>query len=484
ASCRWILDDRGTIEALEQSPARNPVDADRRTPLSPESPAYLIYTSGSTGTPKGTVVTHNGLASLAGAMIERFVLTAESRVSQLASPGFDASMMELLMALTSGAVLVLSGRSVMGGEALGRWLEEQRISHALMSPSTLASMDVRELRDLQTLVMGGEECTAEVASKWWAGRRVINAYGPTEATICATLSGPLSREVGTPIGRPVWNTKVYCLDSRLRPVPVGVTGELYLAGGGLARGYLKRAALTAGRFVANPHGEPGTRMYRTGDLVRWRADGVLEFVGRSDQQVKIRGFRIEPGEIEAALREQPGVAQAVVIARTDRADERCLVGYVVAAGGQQLDPFEIRQRLMERLPGYLVPAAVVELEALPLTPNGKLDRRALPEPVWQGRGYRPPRTLQEEIVCSLFAEVLSVKRVGVGDNFFELGGHSLLATRLVSQIRSSLGVTLLIRTIFESSTPEQLAVIIEERILDEIEQLENEEKIGHANGAN
>ena len=454
------LDDPQLAAVVARQPDGAVTDQERITPLLLPHPAYVIYTSGSTGRPKGVVVSHQGLASLSAFLISTLEIGPGSRVGQVASLSFDAAVMELVMSLPAGATLALPEPGPLAGEVLADALSELRVSHALIGPAALAGVTTGQLPGLKCLLVGGEACPGEVSAAWSAGRRMFNAYGPTETTVVATMSGQLSGADAPPIGGPIWNMRAYVLDERLELVPPGVAGELYLAGPGLARGYLNRAGLTAERFVACPFA-PGERMYRTGDLVRWQDGGELEYLGRVDDQVKVRGFRIEPGEIEAVLAAQPGVARAVVVVREDRPGDRRLVGYVVPAGGSRLDPAGIRAAAGRVLPEHMVPVAVVVLDALPLSVNGKLDRRALPAPTFNAGAGREPSSPAEGILCELFAEVLGVERVGVNDSFFDLGGHSLLVTQLISRVRSVLGVELGIQVVFENPAVESLARSLE-----------------------
>ncbi|WP_425581656.1 amino acid adenylation domain-containing protein, partial [Streptomyces stramineus] len=443
-----------TADAPGAGPEHDPSDADRVAPLLLGHAAYVIYTSGSTGRPKGVLVAHSGMASFAADKIARHGVRPGGRVLQFASPSFDASVLEVWVAFLSGGCLVIPPAGPLAGETLVRVLAELRINHAVLSPAAVASMPAADLPELRSLVLGGDAFTGELVGRWSQGRRMINGYGPSEASVEVTASAPLTEAVAPPIGRPVWNTRVYVLDAALRPVPAGVPGELYVAGIQLARGYLGRPELTAGRFVANPFDEPGGRMYRTGDLAKWRTDGQLEFVGRVDHQVKVRGFRIELGEIENALAAHPAVGPVAVVVREDRPGDKRIVAYVVPAGaGANPDARALRDHVASVLPEYMVPSAFVPLDALPLAPTGKVDRKALPEPRISGAdGGRGPRDAREEILCGIFAEVLGVERAGIDDNFFDLGGHSLLATRLTSRIRTTFGAELAVRDLFEAPT--------------------------------
>ncbi|MGW3040411.1 non-ribosomal peptide synthase/polyketide synthase [Kitasatospora sp. NPDC001159] len=425
---------------------------------SPDDAAYVIYTSGTTGRPKGVVVTHRGIGNLAAAQIERFAIDTESRLLQFASPSFDAAVSEIVTSLVAGATLVLAPTAeLLPGPTLTGVMARHGVTHATIPPTVLAAISPDDLPGLRTLVVAGEPCPQHLVDQWAPRLRMINAYGPTETTVCATMSDPLST-TAISIGRPITNTSVYVLDARLRPVPTGVAGELYVSGPGLARGYLNRGGLTAERFVPNPFGAAGSRMYRTGDLASWTRDGRLAYVGRADQQLKLRGFRIEPAEIESVLLDHPDVSQAAVVLREMSQGGRRLVAYVVPGDGVTIDPMVLRKQLSGQLPDYMVPAAFVSLAALPVTPNGKLDRPALPAPDAEGSVSRgAPRTPREEVLCGLFAEALEVGRVGIEDSFFDLGGDSLMAAGLVSRVNLTFGTKVSIAALFESPTVESLA---------------------------
>ncbi|KAA5835174.1 amino acid adenylation domain-containing protein [Saccharopolyspora hirsuta] len=421
----------------------------------PQHLAYAIYTSGSTGRPKGVQVTRANLDNFLASMREDVGLAADHRMLAVTTVSFDIAGLELYLPLAVGATVVLADEdTVRDPRALGALIERTGVTHAQATPSlwhALVTGAPEHVRGLRVLV-GGEALPAPLAEQLVElGGRVTNLYGPTETTIWSA-SATVDRVDGAPpIGRPIANTTVRVLDAHLRPVPVGVPGELYIGGLGVARGYANRAGLTAERFVADPAGAPGERMYRTGDLARWRADGQLEYLTRVDDQVKVRGFRIELGEIEACLADHPGIAQVAVAVRDQR-----IVAYPVPESGAEPDVDELRELARRRLPEYMVPSAFAVLDELPLTPNGKLDRKALPEPELTGTG-RAPRNRREEVLCGLFAEVLGVAEVGIDDGFFDLGGHSLLATRLISRIRAEFAVELPIRELFVQPTPAGLA---------------------------
>ncbi|MBZ5710638.1 non-ribosomal peptide synthetase/type I polyketide synthase [Nannocystis pusilla] len=439
----------GACDERESDSEPRPIAAD------PTRAAYVIYTSGSTGRPKGVVVEHRSAVNLARAQRVMFGLTADSVVLQFSALSFDAFVFELLLAWGVGATLCLVPPALpIPGREFSELLRAHRVSICVLPPSLLAAMSDDPLPDLVHVVAAGEACSAELVSRWGRGRRFVNAYGPTEATVCATWAPCEPGDGPPPIGKPLVDVQVYVLDPAGNPAPVGVFGELYVGGAGVARGYLARPELTAERFVPDPFsGVAGARLYRTGDRVRWRTDGQLEFAGRLDRQVKVRGFRIELGEVEAVVRAHPDVQDAVVVARED------LVAYVVPrAPGRPLKS-AVREFAQARLPAHMVPSAVVAVEAFPTLPNGKVDVRALAErsPRSEGGATEQPRSQVERALAEIWREVLAIDAVGLDEPFFELGGHSLLLARVRTAIEARFGRRLDMVELFQHPTIRSLA---------------------------
>ncbi|WP_261991509.1 non-ribosomal peptide synthetase, partial [Streptomyces sp. OR43] len=457
------LDDAAVREALAGLPSDAP-----ETTVSAAQLAYVIYTSGSTGRPKGVQVAHGSVVGMVSALSPELGAGPGVRMLQFASFSFDAAVLDVAVTLASGGVLVVATSEERAEAALlTSMLRAEGVRAASVVPSLLGVLDPEAVSGVETLLLGAERLTEPVARVWSAGRRLVNTYGPTEATVMVT-TGVVDPErlTGAPaIGAPVANARLYVLDERLNPVPVGVAGEVYIAGPQVARGYRSQPGLTGERFVADPFAADGTRMYRSGDRARWLADGQLDFVGRADSQVKVRGFRIEPGEIEAVLAAHPQIRTAVVAAFGDVEDRR-LAAYLVPADQTAAIPSvaDLRAYAGGRLPAFMVPSAFVSLDALPLSPNGKLDRAALTEPA----GARPeldafvaPGTATEELLAGVWAQLLGLDRVGVTDNFFELGGHSLLATRVRSRVRELLGAEIPLHVLFDRPTVRGLAAAVE-----------------------
>ncbi len=422
--------------------------------------AYVIYTSGSTGKPKGVMVEHGGLRNLAEAQVRAFAEPPEGRVLQFASLSFDASIFEIVMALRAGATICLGTReSLLPGPALLRLLRERKITNVTLPPSILSSLPSDELPELRTIIVAGEECSAENVARWSKGRRFFNAYGPTETTVWATVTQCADPTRRPPIGRPIINTQIYLLDQNQQPVPMGVAGEIYIGGDGLARGYLNRPELTAERFVPDPYSRAsGARLYQSGDMARYLADGQIEFLGRVDHQVKMRGLRIELGEIESRLAEHPEL-RANVVLLNDRSDANSrLVAYIVPLH-EPPSQTELRAFLGEKLPEYMIPSVFVTLDALPLTPNGKIDHRALPSP----DTVRPesetvfvaPRNRVEEILAGSWSQVLNVERVGIDDNFFVLGGDSIRSVQVLAKAQER-GLEVTLQQLFKYQTIRKL----------------------------
>ncbi|WP_373536611.1 amino acid adenylation domain-containing protein [Microcoleus sp.] len=448
-----------------QSPAK------LTTNILPENLAYIIYTSGSTGKPKGVLIEHRGLYNLVKAQIEAFQISSNHRILQFASLSFDASIFEIVMALGAGATLYCAKKeSLLPGQTLIQFLQDNAITHATLPPSLLAVLPSAELPALQTIICAGESCSPDVVKRWAFGRRFFNAYGPTEATVWSSfaeigdsLRDSFASRQKPPIGRPIANTQLYILDEHLQPVPVGIPGELYIGGAGLARGYLNLPELTAQRFIANPFSEKaGERIYKTGDLARYFPDGNIEFLGRTDEQVKIRGYRIELGEIEALLLQHPAVKETAVVAEDDLPGNKRLVAYVVPHQNQTLNPLEMRNFLKQQLPNYMIPHVFVAIDFLPLTPNGKIDRNRLisPEHLTSNstdKSCIAPRTPTESTLTQIWSKILNTEPVGIGDNFFDLGGDSLLAIRLINEINQQFQRELPLSALFLNPTIEGLA---------------------------
>ncbi|MCY1047782.1 amino acid adenylation domain-containing protein [Corallococcus sp. bb12-1] len=445
--------------------ARRPADAPP-VALSPDALAYVIFTSGSTGQPKGVMLAHRGLCNTALSQARLFDLGPGSRVLQAAALGFDACVSEVFATLLGGACLHLATRdALMPGAPLHGLITREAITAVTLTPPVLAQLEPRGLEGLSTVISAGDVCTPELAARWKPGRRLLNAYGPTEVTVCASMSEDVRVE-RPDIGRALPNTRLYVLDAQGALVPPGSPGELYVAGVGLARGYLDRADLTAERFVPSPFATvPGERLYRTGDRVRHLPGGELEFVGRADHQVKIRGFRVEPGEVEATLARAPGVQSLTVAALPAPSGEKRLVAWFVPDADAPATVEDLRAFARARLPDAMVPSAWKALDALPLTPHGKVDVRALPSPEAAGpdesRALTLPRTPVEELLVELWSELLGSGPVGVDQDFFDLGGHSLLATQVASRVGAVFGVALSLTDLFAHPTVASLAARIE-----------------------
>jgi amino acid adenylation domain-containing protein len=467
---------------------------DLKIALHSDATAYVMYTSGSTGKPKGIMIPHQG--------IKRLVLNngyarfdAGVRMGFAANPAFDATTLELWTPLLhGGVVVVIPQEAVLDPGQFGQVLKRHAVNVLFLTVGLFnqyADTLMEEFADLRYLMVGGDVLDPQVVARVLRGTRpehLLNAYGPTEATTMAAtyeIAVPPENLRRIPIGRPISNTQLYILNEASQPVPIGVTGELYIGGSGLAHGYFNRPELTAERFVPNMFsGEPGARMYRTGDLCRWKEDGTVDFIGRNDFQVKVRGFRIELEEIEAKLADYPGIGNVAVIVREDEPGNRRLVAYYTCektADHQESDNVQLlRAHLAARLPEYMLPAAFVRMDVLPLTTSGKLDRKALPIPAgdaYVAHEYEAPQSDMEATLASIFEETLNVERVGRHDNFFELGGHSLLVTKLISRVRSVLGVELVIRNVFEFPTVAGLAPIAEKLIFDEIAEMPEAEAV-------
>ncbi len=481
ARLEFMMGDAGVVVVLTQSalaaklvgrtarlicldlpaPSDEPRGSGPAIPAVPGNLAYVVYTSGSTGRPKGVLVQHDGVANFVRAQAKAWAIGPAARVLQFTAFGFDIGLSEIFLTLCSGARLCLARQTeLMPGPPLLRSLRDLRITHVTLPPSALAAMQPEALPDLGLIISAGEPCEPGLARRWAQNYPIVNAYGPTEATIYATVGAIDSATGQFPIGRPIANMQVYVLDSHGAPVPPGVTGEIHIGGIGVARGYLNRPELTAERFIEDRLSDrPGARLYRTGDLGRFDASGTLHYLGRADGQLKIRGYRIEPGEIESVLRLHPQVTDAVVLALGSGPDAR-LIAYVIPTDPPPL-VIEMRSFLGRQLPDYMTPAAYVMVKAWPKTPNGKIDRAALPRPDSLARevatAFVGPGNGLEQTIASIWRDCLGVAQVGITDNFFDLGGHSLLLVRVHDRLREELKTDLSLVDLFRYPTIKLLA---------------------------
>src|SRR5699024_1171455 len=458
----------------------DPTDMVRMRPLQPLHPAYIIYTSGSTGLPKGVIIPHQNVQRLLGATDHWFQFNEDDVWTLFHSYAFDFSVWEMWGALLYGGKLVIVPHEISRSPAdFLQLLVRENVTVLNQTPSAFYQLmqadreheETGQKLKLRYVIFGGEALELSRLDDWYKRHaedapKLINMYGITETTVHVTYieldKRSVSSRANSIIGEGIPYLDVYVLDKYLQPVPLGVVGEMYVSGPGMARGYLGRPDLTADRFVANPYGTSGSRMYRSGDLACWREYGKLDYVGRADQQVKIRGFRIELGEIEYVLSDHPDIEQVTVISREDQPGDQRLVAYIILEESGNEEHADIRRWAAQRLPDYMVPSAFVMIDAFPLTPNGKLDHKALPQPDYTAETTaRGPRTPKEEILCDLFTEVLDLPYVGIDDEFFHLGGHSLLAVQLMTRIKEAFGVELSIGNLFESPTAAGLAERLE-----------------------
>lgn len=455
------LDSEASADACSRYSGANVRQAERREPLSELHLMYVIYTSGSTGTPKGVAVTHEGVADLVATQADRFRPAPGDRVLAWASISFDAGFWDFALALLHGGTLVLADdEDLLPGDALHETLVKYEIDHAVLPPAALSVTDSRGVLPGGTIMSTGDACTPALVRTWAPGRRMFNGYGPTEVTVGCTIAGPITEADGVGIGVPWTGGRIHVLDEHLCPVADGEEGELYLAGSGLARGYVGRPGLTAARFLPDPFGPPGNRMYRSGDRGRRDTDGRFHFAGRADGQVKLRGFRVELGEIEAFLTRQPDVDLAVVVVEGELADAR-LAAHVTARPGVTVDPAGLRTRLAAALPQFMVPTRIAVLDAFPTLPNGKIDRSALADRDVAAAQEGPvaPREScsSEDRVYDTVARLLGLPKADPEANFFDLGGNSLLAGRLIGSLREELGVRVPIRVVLGARDLREIA---------------------------